>query len=68
MGVFGDRAAEIKHAIADSEPKFVVTCVGDNAGPPAQARARLRRLLSVRPDNLFNAGLVWRSRAAIRAL
>jgi hypothetical protein len=58
MGVATDRAAEIKLAVADSEPKFVVTCVGGNAGPPAQARAWPRRLLSVRPDNVFNTGLV----------
>jgi hypothetical protein len=31
MGVAAERAAEIKHAIADSEPKFVVDCVGDKA-------------------------------------
>jgi hypothetical protein len=31
MGVATDRAAEIKHAIADSEPKFVVACVGGKA-------------------------------------
>jgi hypothetical protein len=46
-------SAEIKHSTADSEPKFVVTCVRDNAGPPVQARAWLRRLLFVSPDNVF---------------
>jgi hypothetical protein len=31
MGVAADRPAEIKHATADGEPKFVVACVGGKA-------------------------------------
>jgi hypothetical protein len=47
MGVATDRASEIKHAIADSEPKFVVACLGGKA-----ARLRRRSLapaVAVRP-------------------
>jgi hypothetical protein len=60
------RVAEFKHAIADSEPKFVVACVGSKAAR-FRAPAWLRRLLCVR-NNVFDAGLVWRSRAANSAL
>jgi hypothetical protein len=31
MGVAADRSVEIEHAIAVSEPKFVVTCVDGKA-------------------------------------
>src|ERR1039457_6952269 len=67
MGVAADRGRdEARHSGQRTGVRRRLR--GRQCGPPTQAPAWLRRLLCVRPNNVFDAGLVWRSRAAIRAL
>jgi hypothetical protein len=61
-------AAEIKARHSGQRTEVRRRLRGRQGGPPTQAPAWLRRLLCVRPDNVFDAGLGWRSRAAIHAL
>jgi hypothetical protein len=61
-------AAEIKHAIADSEPKFVVACVGGKAVRLPRRPPGSGGCCASGPTMCSMPVEFWRSRAAIRAL
>jgi hypothetical protein len=64
MGVATDRAFEIKHAIAEQQTEVRLRARRSTY----EGAAWLRRLLCLPPDNVFDAGSLWRSGAAVRPL